>query len=1074
MAAYQNVVGQAQNVAATPYHAYTGELVSPVNGQQQTAISNINGLAGAANPFISSASNLANASTAAVNPTQFSGDQIHQFESPYQQDVIKATLAQINNQNAQQQQQATSNAIQSGAWGGDRAGIAKAALAGQQAIATNSTLANLNNQNYTQALGEFNNQQAMGLGAAQANRAQLLPAAELQASLGNEAVSTGLAGAKAQLGAGTLQQQTGQAQDTAAYQQFQNQNAYPFQTTQWLANIAEGIGSNMGSTSTQTQSAPSSANSIFGGLLGLGSLFLAHGGAADPGLGGSTPHYDSGGVVMPYQVSGAAGYVPQVGVLPVGHTTAPNMSSGNNQQGQNQGLQNLMTGAKDFSRAFKNSSLGDSVQDAIQDLGDAFAKGGNVVSLADIRHVARRHYDGGGVVPDANAVLFDPAALATGTDGLGSAFVPRETGAGSGGLPPAAGLKAAAQPGANDNAPVAVPAQAPSSIPLVGTGYRSLGDAPAVAAIDRAAPRSVRNNNPGNIEDGTFARSMPGYAGSDGRFAIFETPGHGAGAMDNLLTKYGRSGLNTPLAIVSKWAPAGDGGNDPKAYASTVAGKLGIGINDPIDMNDPGQRSALAKAMADVEGGTGSARQPMASRALAYDAPTAASPPQTASAAPSSDQGNTGLLSGLLDQAGIHLPHVSDETRVALLSMGLGMMASPSRNFGMAVGQGGLEGLKTYQAMLQNKRQNALANAQVQNIGSEIQNRGAMQGQGQQRIDLEAKNLTRQAELTAAQIKNQTQQVAQQGENIKSEVGMRAAETASKLQTATPAGMLVRDPANPTAPPKLIPWSAMTGAGNSNSAAVPPAPGSPTAPTSPEAAKSTAVSDPPLDPRLFSAAGQKIAGEETTKTLDTARTASEAAQNTKYQVAQMRHALEQLPANGFLAEGPGFQARKDLANKVNQVLRGLGVGESNLIFDPNQVASGEELQKLTNRMGFDLARTLGGREPGFIVQQAVGSVPGGDNSPLGAKRLLAGIAAMAQRQEDWYNFVQDYSAKTGGSVLDAQRRFNAASPPEKYAAQAVLSTVPAGAADALRQKPELAAQFDQKYGSGVSRFVLGQ
>src|ERR1700745_3350557 len=31
------------------------------------------------------------------------------------------------------------------------------------------------------------------------------------------------------------------------------------------------------------------------------------------------------------------------------------------------------------------------------------------------------------------------------------------------------------------------------------------------------APRGVRNNNPGNIEDGEFAKSQPGYMGSDGR-----------------------------------------------------------------------------------------------------------------------------------------------------------------------------------------------------------------------------------------------------------------------------------------------------------------------------------------------------------------------------------------------------------------------------------------------------------------------------------------------------------------------------------------------------------------------------
>ena len=52
---------------------------------------------------------------------------------------------------------------------------------------------------------------------------------------------------------------------------------------------------------------------------------------------------------------------------------------------------------------------------------------------------------------------------------------------------------------------------------------------------DASAPRGIRNNNPLNIEDGDFARSQPGYVGSDGRFAQFQTPQHGVAAADSLL-----------------------------------------------------------------------------------------------------------------------------------------------------------------------------------------------------------------------------------------------------------------------------------------------------------------------------------------------------------------------------------------------------------------------------------------------------------------------------------------------------------------------------------------------------------
>jgi len=62
-----------------------------------------------------------------------------------------------------------------------------------------------------------------------------------------------LQGAQAQIAAGTVQQQTQQAQDTAQYQQFLQQQSYPFQTAQFLANIAEGTGALSGSTTTTTQ-----------------------------------------------------------------------------------------------------------------------------------------------------------------------------------------------------------------------------------------------------------------------------------------------------------------------------------------------------------------------------------------------------------------------------------------------------------------------------------------------------------------------------------------------------------------------------------------------------------------------------------------------------------------------------------------------------------------------------------------------------------------------------------------------------------------------------------------------------
>lgn len=127
-----------------------------------------------------------------------------------------------------------------------------------------------------------------------------------------------------------------------------------------------------------------------------------------------------------------------------------------------------------------------------------------------------------------------------------------------------------------------------------------MGAPQPVPHLGATMPRGIRNNNPGNIEDGTFARALPGYKGSDGRFAIFESPDHGLQAMDALLTSYGRRGLKSVNDVVSRWAPSLDG-NNVGAYAQFVAN--GGDPNAPIDLNNPEVRRGVALRMAQFENG---------------------------------------------------------------------------------------------------------------------------------------------------------------------------------------------------------------------------------------------------------------------------------------------------------------------------------------------------------------------------------------------------------------------------------------------------------------------------------------
>lgn len=401
MNAYTSLLGQAQNVASTPYQNYSGNLVAPFSGAQNQAFSSINNLQGVQQPYLNQAQsylnkstnplintiptvnnstlnslsgsglNLSNASTGNLgNIPQANAQTIGQYMSPYNQQVVQATQAEFNNQNAQQQAGVVGNAVSSGAWGGDRAGVAQALTAQQQNLAQAPVIAGLNNQNYAQALGETNAQQQLALntGVAQGQLQQgaanqqlgflsgqqqtMLGANEASnwlsseagmgtANLGSQALSGGLRGASAQLQAGGLQQQLGQEQLNVPYEQWLAQQSYPFQTTSFLGGLTEGLGSTAGQSASTTYPSPSTASQVAG--LGLGGLSLvgATGGFGSSGwLTGAHGLLKSGGVVheRPHRALGGAPMMgpPPLGIAPVGAGPVgammgpPNISGGLN------------------------------------------------------------------------------------------------------------------------------------------------------------------------------------------------------------------------------------------------------------------------------------------------------------------------------------------------------------------------------------------------------------------------------------------------------------------------------------------------------------------------------------------------------------------------------------------------------------------------------------------------------------------------------------------------------------------------------------------------------------------------
>ncbi len=216
---------------------------------QNAAAGNITGALGGAQPFQQLATNYTLGGAQAVNPGALDSAAINQYMSPYLNTVLQGTAGMLNQQNQMQQSGQLGTAIMSGAFGGDRAGIAAANLAQQQQLANAQIYSNILNQGYGQALTAAEGQQQLGLGAAQANRAALQQGSQQALNIGQQGYSQGLgaAGAQAALGQQQYGQQLGTGQAQAALgQQVYNMGLSSAQQQQQLAQSLYGMGSQAG------------------------------------------------------------------------------------------------------------------------------------------------------------------------------------------------------------------------------------------------------------------------------------------------------------------------------------------------------------------------------------------------------------------------------------------------------------------------------------------------------------------------------------------------------------------------------------------------------------------------------------------------------------------------------------------------------------------------------------------------------------------------------------------------------------------------------------------------------------
>jgi len=240
----------------------------------------------------------AEARTAALGTAGlFAPTDLTPYTNPFQQAVIDTTLQRLDEEGLRAQNQLGAQATQAGAFGGSRFGVESAQLGENLQDARARVLAQLNAQNYLQALqtgqSAFQNQQAR-----QQQQAQLLSGiGGLTAQIGGQQAGIGAQQAAIggqQIGAGQAAQQSG-LKDLAALQQMGGQqqqlqqalldaertNAMkqlyePYSRVAFLSDIYKGAPStqtSLGALTSPSAPAPSTFQRIAGagtGLLGLG------------------------------------------------------------------------------------------------------------------------------------------------------------------------------------------------------------------------------------------------------------------------------------------------------------------------------------------------------------------------------------------------------------------------------------------------------------------------------------------------------------------------------------------------------------------------------------------------------------------------------------------------------------------------------------------------------------------------------------------------------------------------------------------------------------------------------------
>ena len=249
------------------------QLAELSEGQKQAISSALTGV-GAFQPFLQQGRAAVTQGIAGAQGADFTPTSYQDFMSPFTEEVIDTTLADIAEQGAKQQAQLGAASVGQGAFGGSRQGIAQGEIAANVADQQARTAGQLRSQGFAQA-------QNLAQQAARQQLAQAQLGGQLgvsQAGLGQLGQQMGVQDINTLLGIGGLQQQQAQRQFDVTRANELARQALPFQRIGFMSDIFRGVPALQQTYSTTTTPPPSRTSQLLGlGIAGLGAAGRAGG-----------------------------------------------------------------------------------------------------------------------------------------------------------------------------------------------------------------------------------------------------------------------------------------------------------------------------------------------------------------------------------------------------------------------------------------------------------------------------------------------------------------------------------------------------------------------------------------------------------------------------------------------------------------------------------------------------------------------------------------------------------------------------------------------------------------------------